>query len=108
MDPCKNYKLYREHISSILNSNNPCIPFMGVYLSDLLFIEEGNPDNKDEKINFEKRIMYTKIIKQIQFFQQLSYSSNLKEDKIIQKCLENLHSLDNETAYQLSLICEPK
>ena len=37
----QNCKIYRETLKKI---NPPCLPYMGVYLTDLTFIEEGNAD----------------------------------------------------------------
>jgi len=49
MDRDRNYSTYREQLHSI---NPPCVPFLGVYLTDLTFIEDGNNDyipRKDEE-----------------------------------------------------------
>lgn len=40
----------------------PCIPPLGMFLIDLTFIEDGNPDFLDGKINFEKRALYYKTL----------------------------------------------
>lgn len=41
MNPQMSFAAYREHITQL---NPPCVPFIAVYLSDLTFINEGNPD----------------------------------------------------------------
>ncbi|KAI9358804.1 ras guanine nucleotide exchange factor domain-containing protein [Pilaira anomala] len=37
----RNFTEYREMVHSV---NPPCIPFLGIYLQDLTFIKDGNPD----------------------------------------------------------------
>jgi hypothetical protein len=41
----------------------------GVYLTDLTFIEDGNPDYINELINFSKRSLIYTVIAKIQQFQ---------------------------------------
>ncbi len=48
----RNYKLLRE---AVKQSQIPCLPYLGVYLSDLTFIADGNADKIEDLINFEKR-----------------------------------------------------
>lgn len=42
MDPARNFSKYHELLKSI---NPPCVPFIGFYLSALVFIEDGNKDS---------------------------------------------------------------
>lgn len=42
MDSSKNFARYREMLKTV---NPPCVPFLGVYLSALTFIEDGNKDH---------------------------------------------------------------
>jgi son of sevenless-like protein len=48
----KSHKRYREILR---DAEPPAIPFLGVYLTDLTFVGDGNPDVVDGKHNFMKR-----------------------------------------------------
>ncbi|KAJ1560088.1 hypothetical protein HK405_008279 [Cladochytrium tenue] len=41
MDSTKNFSRYRDTLHS---ANPPCVPFLGCYLTDLTFIEDGSPN----------------------------------------------------------------
>ena len=49
----------------------------GVYLTDLTFVEDGNPDKVLDMINFKKRILEYDIIVQVLKFQTHNYSFKL-------------------------------
>ena len=104
----RNFTEYREMIHSV---NPPCIPFLGIYLQDLTFIEDGNPDylaKSDDLINFAKRQKTAEVIREIKQFQSSPYI--LQEvpgiQSFIKKSLEA--SLDVEALYERSLELEPR
>lgn len=104
----RNFTEYREMIHSV---NPPCIPFLGIYLQDLTFIEDGNPDflaKSNNLINFAKRQKTAEVIREIKQFQSSPY--NLQEVAVIQQFIRsNLDdSLDVETLYERSLEIEPR
>ncbi len=62
----KNYKQIRE----FLKGKSPAIPFIGVYLTDLTFIEEGHKNTStanDNLINFTKRRQTAETIRKIRY-----------------------------------------
>ena len=72
-------KLYFERLRSI---NPPCIPFMGPYLTQLLFVDEGNVDflndtrklpQSKQLINFFKRRKIADIVAENQQYQNQPY-----------------------------------
>jgi len=105
ISPDKSYKHYREQLHKAVGA---CVPYLGVYLQDLTFIEDGNPDFlKDTKlINFEKRAMISKVTMEIQQFQQLGYK--LKPVSALQTYLHKLDFLTEKEAYAESLRVEPR
>lgn len=80
--------------------------YRGVYLQDLTFIEDGNPDQIGDLINFSKRILVRKILSQIATFQQEAY--NFVIVPILRAYLENLPQLTDDDIYKQSLVIEPR
>jgi len=108
INPQKNYAQYRENLHSV---NPPCVPFLGVYLTDLTFIEDGNTNNlksNNQLINFSKQTKTAEVIREIQQYQNQPYNlSPVKEiSEYILKCLND--TVDETALYDMSLILEPR
>ncbi|ORX52680.1 ras GEF [Hesseltinella vesiculosa] len=106
----RNFSEYRQLIHSV---NPPCIPFLGIYLQDLTFIEDGNGNvikgpNSHELINFAKREKTAEVIREIQQYQTLFYKLSSVEE--IQEFIRlNLQSTrDEDQLYKESLKLEPR
>ncbi|CAH0725117.1 unnamed protein product, partial [Brenthis ino] len=86
----------------------PCIPYLGMYLSDLSFIEEGTSNyTPDGLLNFSKMRMIAHVIREIRNFQQTPY----KIDHIPKVCeflLDRTLVIPEERQYTLSLELEPR
>lgn len=108
MDSKKNFLNYRMCLKSI-SEKAACVPFFGVYLSDLTFADAGNQDSS-EMINFHKRVMIYDIIDKIESFQKRTYSNVLAKNNAIQafilESLEGVPDLDEQ--YRLSLQIKPR
>uniref|UniRef100_A0AAY4BYS7 Ras-specific guanine nucleotide-releasing factor 2 n=1 Tax=Denticeps clupeoides TaxID=299321 RepID=A0AAY4BYS7_9TELE len=92
------FKNLRE---TLKNCNPPCVPYLGMYLTDLAFIEEGTPNFTEEGlVNFSKMRMVTVDTNQPKqrplFFQVTQY---LMDKTLI---------MDEDTLYDLSLKIEPR
>jgi len=105
MSPDANFTKLRKELRH--NIAPPCIPYLGMYLTDLTFIEEGNPDLIGELFNFDKRRRIATVIKEIQQYQNEPYC--LKEVPIIRGfVLAGGEYVDENKCYQLSLQIEPR
>ena len=74
VDFARNYFVLRQRLQGHVA---PCLPFVGIYLTDLTFVDCGNPATRQlpgshdvqSVINFDKYIKTTKIISDLQRFQ---------------------------------------
>ncbi|XP_040270306.1 ras-specific guanine nucleotide-releasing factor 1 [Bufo bufo] len=99
------FKNLRE---ALKNCDPPCVPYLGMYLTDLAFIEEGTPNyTEDGLVNFSKMRMISHIIREIRQFQQTSYKIE-HQPKVTQFLLDTTGVLDEEGLYEASLRLEPK
>jgi son of sevenless-like protein len=107
MESGKNFSLYREHLHK---ANPPCVPFLGMYLTDLTFIEDGNSDILPDTnlINFSKRSKTAAVIREIQQFQNVNYQLRPLPplQAMLQKRLSSTY--DAHTMYARSLKLEPR
>jgi hypothetical protein len=77
-----------------------------VHLSDLTFIEDGNPDTINGLINFTKRRLVFRVISDVSRYQQNAY--NLHPVPQIIALLSNLDTKKDDELYELSLKREPR
>ncbi len=85
----------------------PRIPYLGIYLMDLLFVDEGNSDIvQDNLINFEKRRLVYQSLTKIEESQKIGY--NFTPVTEIEKLITSLPQLDEKQMYKKSLECEPR
>eukprot|EP00339_Tiarina_fusa_P025431 CAMPEP_0117002376 /NCGR_PEP_ID=MMETSP0472-20121206/4073_1 /TAXON_ID=693140 ORGANISM="Tiarina fusus, Strain LIS" /NCGR_SAMPLE_ID=MMETSP0472 /ASSEMBLY_ACC=CAM_ASM_000603 /LENGTH=1327 /DNA_ID=CAMNT_0004702717 /DNA_START=12 /DNA_END=3995 /DNA_ORIENTATION=- len=101
----QSYKNFRAYLKTC---NGACIPYLGMYLTDLTFIEDGNQDKLGELHNFSKRIFVSNVIQEIQQYQQSPYI--LKTVPAIHNFFNSLEEkvIDKEKCYQISLQILPR
>ncbi|MED6265642.1 Ras-specific guanine nucleotide-releasing factor 2, partial [Characodon lateralis] len=88
--------------------NPPCVPYLGMYLTDLAFIEEGTPNFTEEGlVNFSKMRMISHIIREIRQFQQTPYRIE-HQPKVTQYLMDKTLTMDEDMLYDLSLKIEPR
>jgi len=87
----------------------PCVPYLGISLTDLTFISDANPDYINDKkrvINFSKMKKIAQIIQQIQTFQQTPFC--LEPILFIQDFMMKREILTEQEQYTRSLELEEK
>uniref|UniRef100_A0A673TII0 Ras protein specific guanine nucleotide releasing factor 1 n=1 Tax=Suricata suricatta TaxID=37032 RepID=A0A673TII0_SURSU len=83
------FKNLRE---ALKNCDPPCVPYLGMYLTDLAFIEEGTPNyTEDGLVNFSKMRMVRE-----------------QTASVTQYLLDQSFVMDEESLYESSLRMEPK
>lgn len=108
MSASRNWANYRETIHKL---NPPCVPFLGRYLGDLTFIEDGNRDRlkeNDKLINFGKRQKTAEVIREITIHQSTPY--NLAVVPALEKWIESnlVDARSADDLYEQSLALEPR
>lgn len=119
VDVSRNYAVLRKRLE---NQTAPCIPFVGIYLTDLTFVDVGNQserqlpkDSAEEAvsvINFDKHTRTAKIIGQLQRFQvpyRLAAVPEMQEwmDSQIKR-VRTSDETNVQNFYRKSLLLEPR
>lgn len=103
LSPESNYRALRELLHKV---NPPCFPYLGVYTSDLTFLDDGNPNFINNLVNFEKRRLVYSIISDLITYQDKPY--NFMPFPELKSLLLNIESIPDKELYEYSLKREPR
>ena len=104
MDSNKNFKTYRERLET---TPQPVLPFLDIFLTDLVYIDDNADTVEDGLINFRKRQLEVRVIKGIMHFQTVPFNF-VKVDKVVE-LFEAVQEKDPDTdLYKLSQEREPR
>ncbi|KIW30671.1 uncharacterized protein PV07_06395 [Cladophialophora immunda] len=117
VDVARNYAVLRQRIQSQLP---PCLPFIGVYLTDLTMVDSANPSTRRlstdsgeaSVINLDKHMKTAKIISELQKFQipyrfaEVSELQTWMQDQLIR--VRSAGDKSFQLHYRRSLILEPR
>jgi RasGEF domain len=93
--------------TALHNADPPCLPYLGMYLTDLVFICEGNRDLLDGGfINLEKHRMVARVIDEIRLYQNKMY--DFPEIPAFMQRVNSAPSRSDDELYNLSLQVEPR
>lgn len=100
-----NYSNYKK---LIVSQPPPMIPYIGLYLRDLTFLEFGNPDMLEgDIINYDKYRMISSVLIELRTFQEIPYQ--FEKNSALSRLLKNhMVSFDEDRLYDLSVKLEPR
>jgi hypothetical protein len=101
----KNYSVFRRELQI---RSPPLIPFIGMFLTDLTFLEDGNPNFVDGKINFGNK--FTRISDAINLLlkpQNYTYQFSV-EETFWEWLSTNIDGLSDTESFELSEVREPR
>lgn len=101
-----NSKNFREAMNQNYTSGKPCAPYMGIYLKDLVFLDDGQPTYLDNKINYLKCMQTYNIMFQILRFQTREYK--IAQNPVIVREITNFKNVDDDSLYKMSLQVQPR
>ncbi|KAM0790332.1 hypothetical protein ACM66B_003217 [Microbotryomycetes sp. NB124-2] len=108
---------YAEYRHKIRNAVPPCLPFVGLFLTDITMCIEGNPQSRPSPadpslrlINFDRYQKMARIVGDLKRFQQPYNLAEVVElQQFLKTALDGLtHGGDAQSLYRQSLLVEPR
>ncbi|KAJ3449707.1 guanine nucleotide exchange factor [Anaeramoeba flamelloides] len=101
------FKNYRQALNIAYMEGKTAIPFLGIHLTDLTFLDDTSDDvKKNGEPNLEKMETMSKAIMNILKYQTRSYK--LKKVPQLQDYFKNYPAKEGDSLYDLSLQREPR
>ncbi|XP_059151465.1 rap guanine nucleotide exchange factor 1-like isoform X2 [Physella acuta] len=105
IDSSSSFRAYRQ---ALAETEPPCIPYLGLILQDLTFVNIGNPDKlPDGSINFAKHWQQFNILDSMRRFRTSNYT--MKRNEKIMNTLNNFEDyLNEDVLWQISQKIKPR
>ena len=105
IDSTSAFKSYRQALSE---AKPPCIPYLGLILTDITFIHLGNPQElPDGKVNFVKRWQQYNVLDTVRKFKEQLYDFP-RNEKVLDFFNEYEDHLDEDEMWELSQTLRPR
>jgi hypothetical protein len=109
LDPSKKFKNLRDASTEEI----PCVPYIGIFLSDLSAVEACYTERIGDLVNLNKKRLSTKVMRAMQTYQSYSYGFE-KIDFLCEQIRTNVFSnadlvrVDEQELLQMSFKLQPK
>lgn len=106
MAPQASFSSYR---AAIRTAHPPVVPYVGVYMQDIVFIEDGNPDflkDRPNWVNFHKRRLLADVIRDLQQYGQSPYNLLVVDE--LATVINHAHVEKEDVLYAKSLQLQPR
>lgn len=100
-----NFKNYRSKLAQG-GPTTSCLPYLGLYLTDLTFAEEKNSSRVGPRINYNKFATIASILADVLRFQRVRYV--LKPVEYLTDYFNRLEALEDDKCFALSLVIQPR
>lgn len=105
IDSRSSFKAYRQ---ALAETDPPCIPYLGLILQDLTFVDYGNPDKlPDGNINFAKHWQQFNILDSMRRFRTSNYCM-ARNERILAMFNNFEEYMQEEPLWQLSQKIKPR
>jgi hypothetical protein len=115
MTTMSNDRSFRNYREKLMFASPPCVPYLGIFLTDLTFVEDGNPDLVKSKtgkmlINWKKKKLVHDVISNIKQYQYKPYDFQpvYQIQKLLDKLISEHKAQTEEVLYKKSLELEPR
>eukprot|EP01133_Synstelium_polycarpum_P014228 gene14228-16787_t len=106
MSPDNNFRNYRKHLGMVL-PNEPCIPYLGLFLTDYTYLDESNPPLLNGMINIERIYLIGNRVQEFfQLFTNCGY--NFVSNPPVRDAILGEKVWDENETFRLSKIREER
>lgn len=96
--PLQNYSHMRDHLITLRVLTQPCIPFLGIFQRDILYIKEGQ---------HSKEYANTLIAEAVELMRSYVNYPQLRADLYTQQLIKTLWAWDDDDLFEISKCHEP-